>query len=417
EREHARAQRHHQPYSLFLLDVDYLGLINDGYGHEVGDRVLAQVGEAVRKVLRADDWVGRWGGDEFLCLVPETGPEAALPVVERLRERIGALRFAADGQATPLTVSIGLASFPRDGDRLDTLLTHIDSALYRAKGQGRNQVVQAGAGSSEVFSIGHRIEEALAQGRVRPVYQPIIDLRSGREVAEEALARLHLPDGTLMPAEQFIATATALRMVHRIDHAIISQVIARYGARIRAGEPPLLHFVNISVDLLHHPALVQELLDKVRQDYDGERIGAEKPLVIEVTEREFLEDPQEALRVLRPLLDFGLRLAVDDFGSGYSSFLYLAELPISYLKIEMKLVQRARHDARILAMVKGIQRIARDLGLVTIAEGIEDEATARLVREAGIDWGQGYYFGRPALDLATEPTPCGTGRVEDDQKT
>ena len=321
--------------------------------------------------------------------------------------------------AVPLTVSIGLASYPRDGDRLENLLAHIDSALYHAKNRGRDQVVTAGAESSGIFFIGHQIEEALAQSRVRPAYQPIVDLRSGREVAEEALARLCLPDGTLMAAEQFIGAASCLQIAHRIDRTIIHEVITRCVTRTVAGEPPLLHFVNLSANLLRHPREVVDILAATRQgcSRSGEHLNREKPLVIEVTEREFLEDPQEALRILRPLLDFGLRLAVDDFGSGYSSFLYLADLPVSFLKVEMQLVQRARHEGRVLAMIKGIQHIAQDLGLITIAEGIEDEATAHLVQEIGIDWGQGYYFGRPALDPTTEPVPCDTGRIEGGRKT
>ncbi|MDE2089718.1 MAG: bifunctional diguanylate cyclase/phosphodiesterase [Gammaproteobacteria bacterium] len=406
DREHARAQRHHEPYSLCLVDLDYFKLVNDGYGHEVGDRALTQVGETIRQALRADDWAGRWGGDEFLCLLPETDLRAAWPVVERLRHHIDALKFTADGHPIPLTASIGFASFPHDGEQLDTLLAHIDSALYQAKNYGRNKVVHAGRRTPEVFFIGRQIEEALAQGRIQPAYQPIVALTSGRVVAEEALARLRRPDGSVLAAAEFIGAAEALQLVHRIDTAIFRQVLTRCIAQPQSSSPPRLQFINASVDVLRHATRVNEWLESARQGYAAcggcLTAGDKKSLVIEITERGLLDDPQEIVRVLQPLLAFGIQLAVDDFGSGYSSFLYLADLPVSFLKIEMRLVQRARHEGRILAMLKGLQHIARDLGLTTIAEGIEDEATAHLVREVGIDWGQGYYFGRPVLSSGAE---------------
>jgi EAL domain-containing protein (putative c-di-GMP-specific phosphodiesterase class I) len=161
---------------------------------------------------------------------------------------------------------------------------------------------------------------------------------------------------------------------------------------------PLTHFVNISGNLLHHPDVVTELLEEAQRSclVCSDRIGPVKPLVIEVTERELLEDIDAARELLRPFLDFGLRLALDDFGSGYSSHKYLADLPFAFLKLEGSLIQRLG-EPRVRTIVRGIQRTAADLGLTTLAEFIEDQRTADIARDIGIDWGQGYHFGKPQL--------------------
>jgi EAL domain-containing protein (putative c-di-GMP-specific phosphodiesterase class I) len=165
------------------------------------------------------------------------------------------------------------------------------------------------------------------------------------------------------------------------------------------GCPVISHFVNISADFLRREALVDEVLEAAKRSCAacGDRVGAEKPLVIEVTEREFLDDLDEARRVLDPFTEFGVRLAIDDFGSGYSSLRYLADLPVSFLKLEAGMVRRVHADRRVRAILQRIQDMAADLGIVTIAEGIEQQATLDTLREMGVDWGQGYLFARPVL--------------------
>ena len=396
EGAHADSVKSHLPYTLMLATVDRLKLINVGYGQGTGDQILMQVADALRQMRGSVGLAGRWGGNEFLALLGGVDAVEACGAVEHLQRQV----LVRNAQEVPVsyTVSIGLASYPADGDQLSQLLTHADSALYHAKSSGRGRAVATGEEFPEIFLIGHHIEEALAQDRVRPVYQPIVDLRDGRIVAEEALARLTQPDGVSMPAAQFIAAATALQIAHRIDYTIISQVVQQCFACAEGTEKRTrIHFINLSADLLRHPALVSDLLETIKKGCSvcGRCTGRDRTLVSEITERELMDDLQEALRVLQPLLDYGLRLAIDDFGSGYSSFLYLADLPVSFLKIEMALIRRARHEPHILAMVQGLQYIAKELNLITIAEGVEDGETASLVREIGIDWGQGYYFGYP----------------------
>ncbi len=210
------------------------------------------------------------------------------------------------------------------------------------------------------------------------------------------------PDGEWMAAAAFIPAAEQLNLVHQIDHRIIQQAVLRCVERALEGTPPHAMFVNFSADFLRHPRLVQDILDTVRQSCalcEGQLRGP-KPLVLEITERQFLQDTEEARQVLEPFRELGLRLAIDDFGAGHSSLNYLAELPLEFVKIEGTLIRRIATEPRVRAVVQAIQSLATDLGVVTVAEGIEDQATLDAVRRIGIDWGQGFLFARPEMATA-----------------
>ena len=244
------------------------------------------------------------------------------------------------------------------------------------------------------------LQAALAEGRIQAAYQPIVALDTGAIVAEEALARWVTRDGALIPAGAFIETAAAAGMLAAIDEAVLTQTLARCHDRRVAGLSPRLHFVNISTALLCAPERLARLAGVAaacgtQEATDDPRL---RSLVVEITERELIPHLQILAGLLHPLLAAGVRLALDDFGSGYSSFLYLADLPISFLKIEQALIARAGYDRRVDTMIRSIGRLAEDLGIVTIAEGIESAASARAVTALGISWGQGYHFGRPTQD-------------------
>lgn len=245
--------------------------------------------------------------------------------------------------------------------------------------------------------LGAQVESALSDQRMRPAYQPIIDLRNGRPVAEEGLARIVLPEGQVLGADIFMNAATDLRLTSRIDCCLIEQALTRCRAQSAHGDRRL-RFMNVSAAFLNE----RRMLEKIALSFTscgilGELLGDSNPLVVEITERELLRDPKGALESLQPLLDLGVRLAIDDFGSGYSSFLYLTSLPVSFLKIEMELLKTARSSHRARSILKGIRAIADDLNIVTVAEGIEDEELATIAIDLGMDWGQGYYFGKPTF--------------------
>ena len=396
------ARRNQQPLSVLLFDLDRFKLINDNYGNAVGDHVLTAAVDASVEALRKTDWIGRWGGEEFLCVLPGTDQQAATHIAEHLRRRVEALDIRIDGHELRTTVSIGIASFPSEADSMDQLLAAADSALFEAKRGGRNRIATSQREMPQIFSIAGELETALKQERVIPAYQPIVDLNTGRVVADEALARIRQDDGTLLAAGHFIEAANHLQLTHKIDHIIATRSIRRCMSMMGRSQGGMAHFVNTSADLLRHPELVDDILRVAKDACTGcfrqDDINCTKPLVIEITEREFLGNVRDAREILAPLIDFGLHIAIDDFGSGYSSFEYLVDLPVSFLKIEGSLVQRAREDMRSRAILRGIRDIAKELDLVTIAEFIEDEDTASMLHDIGIDWGQGYHFGRPEID-------------------
>jgi diguanylate cyclase (GGDEF)-like protein len=393
-------------YGLLLLDLDHFKVINDRFGHAAGDHALAAAGRCIALQVRDRDLVGRWGGEEFLCLLPAVDRSQVTEIAERVRAGVAATPVAHDDCQIRMTASIGAVAFPDDGDDPDTLLAKADAALYEAKRAGRNQVRRHSASCANVFGLANLIEHALVSDRLVPAYQPVIDLNTGELRGEEALARIRRPEGDWLAASAFVPAAEQLNLVHRIDQGIIRQALARCADRVLGGALPGVLFINFSADFLRHRDLVADAIASMRSQCArcGELLGPDKPLVIEITERQFLTDTEEALQVLAPFRELGVRLAIDDFGAGYSSLHYLAELPVDFVKIEGTLVRRMAGEPRVRAVVQGIQSLATDLGVITVAEGIEDQATLDTLRRIGVDWGQGYLFGRPAVPVAWAAT-------------
>lgn len=397
DREYAQAKRGQSALSFLLVDLDRFKLLNDNYGHVLGDEMLRQISGILKRTLRSCDWVGRWGGEEFLALLPDTEEAEALAIAERVRKEVEAFSITYNRQIVRTTASIGVASYPRDGNAPDFLLRATDAALYEAKKTGRNRVVAAGE-KHEVYSIAARIHAGIESDRLVPAHQPIVDLRTREVVAEEALARLVGENGQPLEAMHFIGAATELQLTHLIDFHIIKNTMNYCATNIAQGGKRIAHFVNVSGDLLLHQELIEKLFSEAQAACItcGVDLGPTKPLVLEITERQLLGDMAAVRAKLAPFLDFGMRLAVDDFGSGYSSFHYLAELPVSFLKIEGTLIKQVR-DKRIRQIIKRINDIAKDLNLTTVAEFVEDAETADILCDLGVDWAQGYYFGRPQL--------------------
>ncbi len=395
-----QARAHGAGFGMILLDLDRFKVLNDSYGHQAGDEVLRVVGQLLRRTLRPQDAVARWGGEEFLVLLPGSDLEQTQLVAQRLRTAIADEVVPYRGHGIHLTASFGIATWSGAGCTAERLLSRLDSLLYDAKRGGRNQICGAQPPQSLSLSMGSTLQLALQQRRVRVAYQKLIDLHTGEVVGQEALARLVDIDGTVLDAAQFIDAAHSLRLEHSIDELVSRQALEQCARQLREGAAPLRQLINCSADFLSRRDMVQGLLDSARrlcQSVPEHGDAAPKPLVIEITERQLLGNLRETRAMLQPLVDFGFELAVDDFGSGYSSFMYLLDLPVCYLKIEQELVQRAVVDARARAMVESIRSMAAGLGIATIAEGIETQQAFELMRRLGVDWGQGFLWGPPQL--------------------
>lgn len=401
ENLHRSAETQRDLYSLLLLDLDHFKIVNDRFGHATGDQVLAQVGRRVAHNVREVDTIGRWGGEEFLCLLPGVGSPLAEEIAERIRAGLEAQPIEYQGRHVRVTSSIGVATYPDDGLDPDALLAKADAALYEAKRSGRNRIQSNTHQAGNVFALAQIIEKSLREERVRPAYQPVINLISGKACGAEALARIQLDDRQLIEAAYFVPAAEQLHLVHQIDHRVIQSAVMRCTAEKLGDEPMAAMFVNFSADFLRHPDLVEDVLETVKQQRAlcGDRHDDVMPLVIEITERQFMDNISEAKETLQPFLDLGLRIAIDDFGLGFSSLNCLVELPVSFIKLEGSLVRRIASEERVRLVFRGIQELAADLGIITVAEGVENQETVEILRGLGVDWAQGYFFARPLFQL------------------
>jgi len=400
EEEMARAIRHGEGFALAILDLDFFKAVNDRYGHAVGDTVLQAMALRISAGLREDDWCARWGGEEFLVFLRSADLREAVFVIERLSTGVRELPVVTTAGDIRMTLSAGIGMPDAKDFDFRHAVEVADSCLYQAKANGRDRVeARGGAG---VLWPAQIIKRALQDGQVVMATQVIVDLASGQAVADEALARVRLPDGSLLAAGEFIEAAEGLGLMTQIDRIVTRQSMARCVGKLRGGGvgQEFAHFVNLSPQFLARRDLVEEMLDNAMSYCQncGIEFGPVKPVVFEITERQFLRNLDTLEADLKPLLDFGFRLALDDFGSGYSSFLYLARLPISFLKIEGWLVANIRKERKIAAIVESLADFARREGIITIAECIEDAETARILQDMGVDQGQGWFFGHPEIE-------------------
>ena len=402
--EFARARRSGENFAIAICDLDRFKLVNDHYGHETGDIVLQQAAAILHGQMRDGDWIARWGGEEFFIYLHKVDGPQGFAAMDRLRQACAARPIRTAHASLNLTLSSGVSVFNGGDKTITRILAEADSALYEAKNAGRDRVVLHQTAQRGLLWHAGELQSALQDERIVTAYQIMVNLTTGESVADEALARLIGKAGRAVPAAEFIKAAEGLHLIHLVDQSVTRQAIMRCAARLDAGATPeFAHFVNLSPQFLARGDLVKQLLEHTQQICSSCAVNADsiKPLVFEITERQYIANFDLLMREIQPLLDSGFRLALDDFGSGYSSFLYLAKLPVSFLKIEGWMVTNLRHNLKIRDMVQSIVDLSCKQGITTIAENIEDAETAELLREMGVNWGQGYHFGRPQFDTLT----------------
>ncbi len=383
--------------ALALVDLDHFKSINDRYGHAVGDEVLKIAARRFEAGLREGDWVARWGGEEFLFVLCAGSTEEAGGIVERMAQRMRAEPLRTSVGEISLNFSAGVAALAA-GDEIETLLEEIDQTLYHAKSGGRDRVASVLRASGRMNGV--RLREALATDRIRHASQPIVDLAHGEAVADEALARVLTPGGECVDAGEFVDLAEGLGLMAEIDRRVIRSVMQACVARIAdGGSPDFAHFVNVSPQFLARRDLVEEMLANAMNYCQACNVamGPVKPVVLELTERQRIVSLEKLRADLQPFIDFGFRLALDDFGSGYSSYLYLAKLPVSFLKIEGWLISHMLSDRKVAGIVESLANFARKEGVRTVAEHVEDAEIARILADMGVDYAQGWHFGKPQL--------------------
>ncbi len=382
------------PIWVVFVDLDRFKFVNDTLGHEAGDALLKILAGRLQSAVHGADTVARLGGDEFVLVLPVHGEEGPGPaVLQRIMDRV-AEPLVIDGHEFFLTCSIGVASYPGDGNTAEILIQHADIAMYRAKEMGRNNFQFYSAtmnqGTLDRLSIEADLRHALDRGEFAVHYQAQVDTASGRVVGMEALLRWNHPVHGMIPPSRFIGLAEEMGVIVPIGAWVIATACIQARAWQQAGHGELRMAVNLSLRQFKQRALVQSIADVLHAT------GLEPGLLeLELTEGMVMSDVDTAIATLRHLKELGIHLAIDDFGTGYSSLSYLRRFPIDVLKIDQSFVHDLGLDANSDAIVISVIALAHSLSLKVIAEGVETAEQVAFLRLHGCDRMQGYYFSLP----------------------
>jgi diguanylate cyclase (GGDEF)-like protein len=385
--------------AVMVIDIDGLKAVNDAHGHHAGDQLIRRVAGIMRERVRATDIVARLSGDEFAVLMPQTDTTGALHLGEDLRAQVAESVSPAPDEAAA-TISVGITMFGGErGIGAEAVLLAADQAMYRAKEDGRNQIAlfqdpdEPKRQHQRRQTTTARIRDALTNDRLSLHTQPIRSLASGGIERYELLLRMTGENGELLPAAAFIETAERSGMVQELDRWVVVRALELLASREREGNPVSLH-VNLSgasVADLSVLEFIERRLD------EGEADPAR--CTFEITETARVHDYEAAGGFADRLTEFGCQVAIDDYGAGFGPFHYLKQIPFDLIKIDGSFISDMPNSDADQLTVQAIVQIARGLGKTTIAEYVQDDITAQMLREYGVDMAQGYHLGRP-VDVA-----------------
>ena len=399
--EHALERRQTGDLSVLFIDLDNFKTINDSLGHAAGDHVLVETAHRLRSALRAEDTAARLGGDEFAVLLEDADVTASARIAERIRLTLG-VPFWVMGQEVYISASIGIAT-REPGDTATELLRNADVAMYTAKtkGKARFEIFEAQMHDAVVARLGLEAELRRAIDRHEFVihYQPIVKLDTGEAIGAEALVRWQHPTRGLVPPMEFIPLAEETGLIVPLGGWILRTACSQLAQwqRLRGGGEPFVMNVNLSSRQLVRDAIADEVAAAV--DESGIRASW---LVLEVTETVLMADPVVAAAALGHIRDLGVRVALDDFGSGYSSLSHLRRFPIDIVKIDKSFVDDVAGGGVESAIARSIIDLGRAMQIETVAEGIEADEQAEMLRSLGCGYGQGYFFAKPLEAAAWE---------------
>jgi diguanylate cyclase (GGDEF)-like protein len=397
-----QAARTTSKVALMYLDIDHFKTVNDTHGHALGDQLLVEVARRLEQCVRSDDLVVRTGGDEFIVIIARAEDrDAVASVAQRFMAAISE-PLVLGSVAMRVQVSIGISTFPEDGASSEALMQHADIALYQAKASGRNHYRFFDVTMRETLRERVFLEAALTQAlgteQLYVEYQPVVDLPSQRVMGLEALLRWRHPQRGLMVPREFILVAEQSGLISAIGELVLRAVCRQLTAWQAAGVPLVPVAVNVSSQQFEHGRVADMFINVIEDS------GVDPGLIqIEITETELMRHVAEHAQTLRRLREFGVKVSIDDFGTGYSSLSYLKHLPIDYLKIDRSFVADMISDTRDAAIVQAVIGIARSLGIVAIAEGVESFRQAEHLGRLGCDAAQGYFFHRPMAPERCQP--------------
>jgi diguanylate cyclase (GGDEF)-like protein len=369
-----------QPGALLLLDIDSFSLVNDSLGHEAGDRLLETVAALLREEARAEDLPARICADEFALLLQRAKPDQALAMAERL------IALVRERGHPPVGASVGIASFGGSAEQVtaEGLMITADIALCEAKEEGGGRAVDSAAGPNQRLTWADRIREAIDQQRLVVYAQPIFDLRSQCVARDELLVRMLDENDDVIPPSSFLPTAERLGLIAEIDRMVLGKAIELAGR-----SQPIA--INVSGASLCEPALIEDVRLAIANGLNPAWLD------FEITETAAIANMADARAFARTVTGMGCGLGLDDFGTGFSSFSYLKELPVQHLKLDIEFIRNLPSSPIDQKLVQAMVQFAKAFGQETVAEGIEDAETLAMVRAFEIDYAQGFHIGEPAL--------------------
>jgi diguanylate cyclase (GGDEF)-like protein/PAS domain S-box-containing protein len=381
-------------HALLYLDLDQFKVVNDTCGHQAGDRLLRDVTGLLQTRVRASDTLARLGGDEFGMLLESCTLEQATRIAENVRQSLHDYRFVWGTSTLSVGASVGVVEIKSDTETVASVMSAADIACYAAKEGGRNRIhVYEAGGVSNRHREMHwvaRVTRAVEENRLELFFQPIVAIGSQAPPSfHELTVRLRGDDGQLVPPSEFIPAAERYNVMSVIDRWVVLQAVDLLRARQRSGEPLPTLAVNLSGTSLNE----QSFLDFTLQNVADAKIAA--ALCFEITETAAVTNLTDAIHFMRELQARGCRFALDDFGSGISSFLYLKTLPVDFLKIDGRFISHIADDPVDRSMVEAICKVGKALGIATVAESVETAAVLVELERLGVDFVQGYYLARP----------------------
>jgi diguanylate cyclase (GGDEF)-like protein/PAS domain S-box-containing protein len=387
------SRRHNQILAVMYLDLDRFKAVNDTFGHSVGDLLLQAMVVRLQKCLREGDTLSRFGGDEFVLLLPEIGGASDAELIAR--KIIDALKepFEIKGQEVFLGISIGAALFPEFGNSKDVLIRHADIAMYQSKGQGNNSYTlfdnEMGERLSHSIKLESELHHALENDELRVFYQPQICTETHSVIGVEALVRWQHPKRGLIYPCEFITLAEETKMILDLGKWVMRQAVAEVKSWVDQGLPPMRLAVNFSPVQIEQANLVDQVISTLAEfDFPP------RYFELEITENVMMHDQEGIVKKLKSLADHGISVAIDDFGTGYSSLSYLHQLPIHTVKLDQSFVRNIQSVDIEVCIVKAICAMAHGLRLNIVAEGVEDQLQYDYLRGLGCQQVQGYLISK-----------------------
>jgi len=376
------------PVCLLLIDIDGFKFINDTYGHPFGDEVLRTTAQLLKQLVRRNDYIARLAGDEFAMVLKNTDIVNATRIAQKVHDSISNTRIPLPVGHMQLQSSMGVAEAPTHGSNAQDLVSAADVALYHSKRGGRNRIEILSPDISKavmsIFSQGFQLRNALEQGQLHAAYQPICNLKNGEPMAYEVLARMRV-NGLVIQAKDFITVAEELGLTRDVDLNIIGQALQQTPMDFAL-------FLNVDISSFNTKDFVQDLSKLLKPACDSGR-----SITIEITERETIPISDTLHQDIQTLRAFGCKLALDDFGSGYSTYNFLNQFRPDFLKIEGSFVRGMLRNESDRKIVTHIHDLATSFGMKTIAESVEDAATEQALMEIGISNAQGLFYGAPRM--------------------